>query len=438
MAYTQGFKYDIFISYTHLDNHAPEGEQGWVEHFQKWLESWLARRFGLGKIEIWRDAALHGNTLFDERIPEVIQQSALFLALTSPHYFESDYCRKELQWFHRRAKSSKFGLSVGGEKRMYNILLKNIHHSKWPEELSGAIGFPMHDAPPDSAEPCEPLDHRELRYKKRLRKIVDAIEATLKAFPQEIKEDNQTKPKEETLKIFIADVADSLQYTKESLISDLKDSRVHIIDDIPPPMEHDAHESSATKAIAEADLSVHLLDAWPGRKITDLKTTTYPQRQVELGLKCEIPQLIWVPKSLDLKTIEDKRYADLLNRLETDKRRDKNYEFIREPKTELSKIIWQKIEEILGAKVSGDGHYAILLDTHEKDQRCALQLGLYLEEQGIKIRFNPEYSNPTSGVTDFEEQIKHVKNLVIVFGRVSPVWVHERVKKTIQTVATQF
>lgn len=88
MAYTQGFKYDIFISYTHLDNHAPEGEQGWVEHFQKWLESWLARRFGLGNIEIWRDAALHGNTLFDERIPEVIQQSALFLALTSPHYFE--------------------------------------------------------------------------------------------------------------------------------------------------------------------------------------------------------------------------------------------------------------------------------------------------------------------------------------------------------------
>ncbi|MCI0511860.1 toll/interleukin-1 receptor domain-containing protein, partial [candidate division KSB1 bacterium] len=100
MGYLPDFEYDIFISYTHLDNHAPEGEKGWVDQFHAWLVSGLLRRFGRDQVVVWRDNQLHGHTLFEERIPEVIKSSALFLALNSQHYLKSEYCQKEVQWFY--------------------------------------------------------------------------------------------------------------------------------------------------------------------------------------------------------------------------------------------------------------------------------------------------------------------------------------------------
>jgi hypothetical protein len=114
MGYLPDFEYDIFISYTHDDNHAPERDAGWVDWFHKRLNSTLIRRLGHQKIKIWRDISLHGNTLFNERIPEVVKSSALFLALNSQHYLKSEYCQQEVCWFCEAAKASPFGLGVKG------------------------------------------------------------------------------------------------------------------------------------------------------------------------------------------------------------------------------------------------------------------------------------------------------------------------------------
>ena len=62
MAQIPGFKYDIFISYTHDDNHSPTDAPGWVDRFQDALESWLKHRRGFSDLTIWRDKALDGNT----------------------------------------------------------------------------------------------------------------------------------------------------------------------------------------------------------------------------------------------------------------------------------------------------------------------------------------------------------------------------------------
>src|ERR1035438_8177210 len=52
-----------------------------------------------------------------------------------------------------------------------------------------------------------------------------------------------------------------------------------------------------------ADLSVHLLDALPGREIENREGSTYPQRQVELALQHGKSQLIWVPRSMHYDAI---------------------------------------------------------------------------------------------------------------------------------------
>ena len=438
MAYTANFKYDIFISYAHTDNHAPEGKHGWVDYFHEELESWLVRRFGFGKIEIWRDHNLHGNTIFNKKIKDNIYSSALFLALTSHNYLKSNYCLKELKWFYNEAQNSSYGLSIEGELRLLNILLKNINYTKWPKELHGTIGFPMHDAPANSKESGECTDPRDRRFNRQLRKVVDAIETTLKAFPCNKSEKTTEEPQNGKLQIFFADVADSMQTTRERLIADLKGSAVNVLSDIPPPMKNSDHEINVTKAICEAGLSIHLLDALPGRKIYDSKRTTYPRRQVEIGLKSKTQQIIWVPQNLDPQKIEDNAHAKLLTSLENDKRLKRNYEFIRSDKTALSDLILRKVKLMQKEKQSQVRPHTILLDTHQKDQRFAFQLADYLSRAGLNIVFNQESLNPGLSLNNFEQSLKHVNSLVIVFGRVTPNWVLARLKKTIQIVAGQY
>jgi hypothetical protein len=78
MAYLPEFKYDIFISYAHLDQGADE----WVSRFHLRLEAELKRLAG-GKLNVWRDPQLERNQLFDQTIKTAVEDAGLLLALNS-------------------------------------------------------------------------------------------------------------------------------------------------------------------------------------------------------------------------------------------------------------------------------------------------------------------------------------------------------------------
>jgi hypothetical protein len=311
MSFTPGFENDIFISFCHYDNAAPSNEKGWVDLFHEGLESWLVRRFGHKKVSIWRDKELQGNTLFDDRIREQIRKSALFFALLSPNYLKSEYCLKELEWFHREAGKSRCGLSVNNECRIFNVLLNNVHHSQWLKQLQGTSGFPMHDQKEVSKNRGEFLDYHDHRYNRKLRPIVDAVETILNLFPGAAADDmakrNQVGeefPEAEVLRIFIADTADSLQHTRDKLVADLTGEggkETHILRKIPPPWDGPGHEAAVKQAVDEADLVVHLLGGWPGRKMEEAKALTFPCAQVEIALRSRTRNWSGFPKTLNLK-----------------------------------------------------------------------------------------------------------------------------------------
>src|SRR5262245_24739878 len=110
MSFLAGFDNDIFISYSHVDN---LGDR-WVERFHGELEIALARRIGqLGVVNIWRDARLEGNQLFDETIKNAVHKTAVFLAITSNGYLASNYCLQELAWFSQKAAADAVGPHIG-------------------------------------------------------------------------------------------------------------------------------------------------------------------------------------------------------------------------------------------------------------------------------------------------------------------------------------
>jgi len=437
MAFTPDFKYDIFISYAHDDNTAPKDKDGWVDRFHAELEAWLARRFGRNQLQIWRDQQeIRGNTVFDERIQQAINESALFLALLSPNYQHSEYCQKELDWFYQHARTSQVGLTVAGESRLFNLLLRNIPPTEWPKELSGTSGFPLHDAPSTSTELFDATDPNRPEFQSQLRQIVDAIDKTLRLFPRP-KTEPAPPEVEKRIKLFLADVPDTLDEVREQLADDLKASSVEILNYIPPPMTYTDHENRLRETVQTADLTVNLLDELPGRKIIDHKTSTYPWQQTEIALELETPQLICLPRNLSFQNINNQSYANFLSGLADNPDQEKKYEFIRFNSTELTQIVLDKINQLKQAVKPTNGKPTILLDTSYKDQLCAFELAQYLIHHGLKIELTQESFDPDLCLSQFETAIKNVHNLIIIFGKVNQDWVIKRVWKMLQIVATR-
>ncbi len=438
MAQSPGYDHDIFISYAHNDNYEFGGRPGWVDVFEDWLFNWLKKRRGLRDLQVWRDKKrMQGNTVFDDAIRNAIDSSAIFLALTSRNYLQSDYCREELKRFYEYHSRQGGGLRVSDSSRLFNILLENIPYTDWPAEFEGTSGFPMNDAESDNAlgDLTSPND---IAFEKQLRPIVDAIEDFIHKMTPAPLVQTETVSQNDRISIFMADVPDALQDFKERIITEAQDQKVEIITDLPPPMDADSHADAVSQSLARVRFSVHLLNQWPGRKIIDRKETTYSREQHETAFKQSIQQLVWVPSDLDIATVENEDQRRFLQNCETRPRTLGQYEFVKCLQSDFVGLVRERIDQCLQQTAVSATHLSYLIDTHQKDQRYAFKLADFLMDKGAEVDFNHESRDPTVSLVKFEQSVKNVKNLVLVCGKVGPAWLIGRIKKAFKVISEQF
>ena len=428
-----GFEHDIFISYAHVDN-LPRGK-GWVDAFHEALEWRVARKIGrLGRI--WRDKKLDGSQVFNEVIERRIAGSAVFLALNSEGYIGSTYCRQELESFCRQAGRSPYGLQVGERRRVFNVLLTNLHHPDWLADLAGTSGFPFHDGGPeppsdDEGTIGEPLKLKTGPFDSQIRALADAIFRVLKGIKQ-TREPEASEPRDEgQSSIYLADTADSLQETRERLAADLRQKGRVVVTGLPPPYDAATHASTVQDATRKAGLSVHLLDGLPGRKIDDDPSMTYPSKQVDIAIETATPQTLWIPQSLELGAVSSESQRTFLDSLEQHTRSTKEYDFVRSTREGLVADILGKLERLETRSLAaphGDSS-SVLLDTQYKDQRIALTLALYLAGRGLQplILQEADTDERWDEIEAFEKKLTQVRTLVVFFGGVTPKWVLQRV-----------
>ncbi len=441
MAYTNRYDYDIFISYSHEDNIEPSGRKGWVTEFREYLENWLVKKRGLKGLTIWMDDELNGNTVFDESIENKISRSALLFVLHSHNYLSSEYCRKELQWFFDHNTKRPEGLMVGEESRLFNILTNNIDYTKWPAQLSQAggatSGFILHDAEDndDFGYPTPPVDSR---FDKQLRKLVEAIAKTLDAFPKEPVPEQAAEETSSETTLFIADVPDTLQSFRTRLINEVGD-KATILSTLPPPYPVDEHNSRLQATLQQASFSIHLLDQWAGRPVDGADRQTYPRLQADTAVSSQTSSMIWVPAGLKMEEIEDKGHAQWLRNMEQGERQDTHFQFIRSSEQALIDQILQTIaslEQEICSSVTTSMSY--LIDTHQKDQRHAFELAGLLAQKDVDVAFNQESNDPVKSLTNFEQAVRQVQNLIIMFGQVAPAWLKGRIQTALKVAVEQF
>jgi hypothetical protein len=100
MGYLPQFKHDLFLSYRRVANDLPDH---WIDKFRDGLERKL--RELVGEIEIYRDEdRIHGGEGYREKIAAALDGAAIFLAIISRTYLDSDECVAELDRFLGRLK----------------------------------------------------------------------------------------------------------------------------------------------------------------------------------------------------------------------------------------------------------------------------------------------------------------------------------------------
>ena len=101
MGYVDPDKPDLFVSYSHVNDHPLDGVgRGWVSTFVDHLSIQLAMKLGRREaVSIWMDHALVPNASMAAEIEKKLRETATFLAVLSPGYFASDWTGREMKIF---------------------------------------------------------------------------------------------------------------------------------------------------------------------------------------------------------------------------------------------------------------------------------------------------------------------------------------------------
>ena len=183
------FDYDIFISYSHIDNELPsigsvnDHHRGWVDTFHTALEWRLKNEFGKkNPVRIWQDRrGLHGSDIFREEILRACQSSAILMCITSRSYMNSDWCAEGYKEFVGDGDLPRFG----NISRIFNVKINKA--SSKSRRFNDTIGYEMYYSDPDY-EPSVPLWPRKLddqdgRYWRRIEQIARDVRRVLEFTP---------------------------------------------------------------------------------------------------------------------------------------------------------------------------------------------------------------------------------------------------------------
>jgi TIR domain len=433
----RSFDYDIFISYSHIDNQGAGHAAGWILKFYQNLDVLLRQLLGTNDIRIWWDAKkLDGTKLFDISIQEGIRGSATLLCLTSHGYLNSSYCQEELKLFRDKAALEPLGIRLDDRSRVVHAQLQNISYQDpvWPAQLHDTTGFPFF-APVENPEDVGfPLSPTSPRYLKQLQTLGEALRKLLLAFPND-KPAATTTPEKKPFTVFLGAVHDDLQPIRKRVAQELANAGIQTLPGIPPPYDAPSHEAKLIETFKEADLSIHLLAPRPGREIDGVEGKWYPSEQADLALQHASKKIIWVPADLETTGIEEPAYRSLLTDIEAGRRGLTGIDFIRGDKSAVVPTLLAAVKQ---AQVSATPPIAtkgsVLLDTHFNDQLFALDLTKEMMKHHVLSFINPHEDEPAKNIDLLADRISMVTKLIFLYGKVSASWVVERMNAVLKLI----
>jgi TIR domain-containing protein len=264
--FVPGFENDLFISYAHRDDAV------WVGAFEKSLGEELSRRLGAG-VAVWQDAKrLRVGQNWHDEIETGVQRSAVFVAVLSPFYQNSDWCKRERDHFRELFPEPKAFASSNRFFKVVKTPWENDGHLQFLEAVHHLDFFRREEGPSGDSEflPGTP------DFRSAVTALANAIAQTLR------------KLRRERERVFVASPAEDCLEVWKRLRDELYDRGY----DVQPAGRRDADfaDDLIRGELERALLSVHLLGA---------AYDPFVERQIGLAIDLERRLTFWFAPGAD-------------------------------------------------------------------------------------------------------------------------------------------
>lgn len=349
------FTYDIFISYAHLDDLSPTGdEKGWIDLLHERLSVLVSQAVG-SELSIWRDGHnLQGNDVLQGAIGEGITQSLLLVPIISPRYVQSDWCNREMAAFYASPPPPQ-AAAPGFRSRVFKVLktplpapLKNLE----PEPIRNLIGYQFFGQNDSDGQLYEfNSDPHDKSYWTMLNRLVSDISRTLielkyssTSSPAAASDASVAKPAPvvtastkpaatavvspagpETAKlVYLAETTSDLTKERELVRDELQQRGHRVLPEQKLPLEEVKQTEASVRAdLARCALSVHLVGTRYGSSPEDdARSVVRIQEQLAAERGAADPaflRLLWMPPGLATSAvaISDDRQKSFIAELQT-------------------------------------------------------------------------------------------------------------------------
>ena len=167
--YPHGHAYDLFVSYSTRDLE-------WVQLFHDDLVADINRFADLDVLCFFDKDRIQPGFVWNDQLGAAAGDSAIFVPVLSPRFFQSDYCQKELITFIEAN-----GLAADAAHRSRILPVKLLSSAPTDHVLAQVQAASFYSEGSDGI----PLEHARgtPEYKEALRKLAYAIAQTLKTVP---------------------------------------------------------------------------------------------------------------------------------------------------------------------------------------------------------------------------------------------------------------
>jgi TIR domain-containing protein/uncharacterized protein DUF4062 len=322
------YKYDLFISYGHLDDEDPAGDvKGWVDLLVERLPRLVSASLGY-QPKVWRDErSLTGDALLRAAIDEGISHSLLFLPIVSPRYVQSDWCLRELEAF---CKNPRLPNAPAHRSRIFKVIKSPLlFHlaKKEPAQLRELIGHSFYEMEGDMPVEFSPdvVPSKDPRYWTVLRRLAWDISTLLAVVKDPDKRTTRELPQEGPKKfVYLAETSSDLTQERELVRDELRQRGYGVLpEEKLPTAETKQTEAAILDSLGRSVLSVHLIGKRYGSAPED-DPRSIVAIQEDLAAKhsakdSSFIRLLWMPQGLMTPALEvtDERQKSFITALQT-------------------------------------------------------------------------------------------------------------------------
>jgi hypothetical protein len=327
MVFVPGYRQDIFVSYAHVDDRpfdvtGPDHASGWVTTLVRHLENYLAQEIGRTEaFNIWKDKYnLHGNDTPTAEIAAVLESAAIFIAILSPSYLASTWCRDEAHIFARRSTGQLRGQVFVVEKQPLCDTAVVL------QELSGRRNYRFWyiDSDKQPRTFAKPMPQQEeIQYFRQVEDLARDIHRQLKAMaagpsvfrsafpPVHTGANNAGAP----AAVLLAEVTDDLELRRVEVRRYLEQQGILVLPEASYSLGRREFEASLEFDLSRSRLFVQLLGPMPGKRPPDVQEG-YGWLQLQQAEKRGMRVLQWRSPDFDPAAIDLADHRELLE-LET-------------------------------------------------------------------------------------------------------------------------